>query len=224
MLIPDTWQSIPITISFPDFSKDIAYGFNLFNSGPPLNTTTMYGMSIVKILPQTTTLPDIVLGSVPSSLINYVDWRVVLSWTKQPSWARMNPVLSEITPGIQTDLRGGSALIEISGCFRRMIHVGLSGTSIVLSRKQSTRNINENPTGGWAPGNSTHFPSGGPRPGWTYGVQQEGSFAYFIDKRAGGNNIWRGASNGASLSDPTDYSSTWTGTLLVKPGRQNASI
>lgn len=224
LLVPDAWQSIPITIEFPDFAKDVAYGFNQWTTTVP-PSTSMYGMSIVKILPQTTWLPDIVLGTVPSSLINYVDWRVVLNWTKQPSWARMSPVVSPIIPGIETDLRGGSGLIEISGCFRRMIHVELSGTNIVLSRKQSTRGMNENPSPGWAPGNATHYPgSGGPMPGWTYGVQQEGAFSYFIDKRSGGNNVWRGGSNGASLVDPTDYSSIWSGTLLVKPGRQNTSI
>ncbi|MBN9333852.1 hypothetical protein [Devosia sp.] len=221
-LIPAAWQEIPITISFPDFAKDIAYGFNLFTTpGPPFETTTMYGMSVVKILPQETTLPDIVIGTVPAG-INYVDWRVVLNWTKQPSYTRFGPAFSPIRPGYQTDLRGGSGLIEISGVWRRRIHIGLSGTSIVLSRKQSTRNTNEQP--GWSPGNATHYPSGGPRPGWTWGVQQEGVLAHFIDKRAGGNNVWRGGSNSASLVDPTDYSSIWTGALLVKPGRQNASI
>lgn len=220
-LIPDAWQSIPVTIQFPDFPKDVAYGFNIFTTSPT-NITTHYGMSVVKILPQELTLPDITLGTVPSPLINYVDWRVVLNWTKRPSPARGGPVISPVVRGKQTDLRGGSGLIEVSGCFRRMIHIGLVGQSIVLSRRQSTRNIVE--AVDWSPGNATHYSNGGPRPGWTYGSQQRGTFAYVIDKRSAGSGVTRSDGNRASLTDPTNYSSTWAGTLLVKPGRANTTI
>lgn len=221
-LIPDAWQSIPVTIEFPDFPKDVAYGFNLSNSGPPLNITSMLGISVAKILPQELTLPNIVLGTVPSSLINYVDWRVVLNWSKRPDNCGAWPVMSPVRRGVQTDLRGGSGLLEISAAFRRMIHVGLSGQNIILSRRQSSQDTLESVN--WSPGNATHFPSGGPRPGWTWGTSQRGRFVRLIDQRAGGNNVWRGGSNGASLTDPSDHSSRWTGTLLVKPGRYNTSI
>jgi hypothetical protein len=219
-LIPDAWQSIPITISHPDFLKDVVYGFNIYTTRP-INITTHYGMSIVKLLPQETTLPDIVLGSVPAG-INYVDLRLQVNWTKQPSYTRFSPAFSPLRAGVQNDLRGGSALIEIGAGWRRRIHIGLSGTNLVLSRKQSVRNVNENP--GWAPGNATHYGNGGPMPGWTYGVQQEGVMAHVIATASAGSGAFRGASNGASLVDPTDYSSTWTGTLFVKPGRHNTSI
>lgn len=220
-LIPDAWTAIPITLSFPDFAKDVAYGFNLFTTSFPVSRTDMYGLSLVKMLPAETWLPDITLGSVPAG-INYVDWRVIFNWTQRPSRVLERDVTTPVGLGKETDLRGGSGLLEISGGYRRMMHVGLSGQTIVLSRKQSTRSMTE--SADWSPGNATHYASGGPRPGWTYGSIREGKFVAFIDRRSGGNNVWRGGSSGASLVDPTNYASTWSGTLLVKPGRYNPSI
>jgi hypothetical protein len=226
-LIPDAWQEIPITIQFPDFAKSIAYGFNMLSSGPPANVNRQYAISIVKMLPAETTLPDIVLGTVSSPVINYVDWRVLLNWTKKPSLTRMSPAISPVREGKETDLRGGSGLIEIAGTWRRMIHIGLVGQNIVLSRKQSARNINENP--GWHPNNNYLHPGGQPiAPNWNWTVSQLGAFVHAIQavgpiRQIDGAAYWGGPLS-ASISDPTDYSSTWNGTLLVKPGRYNTSI
>jgi len=217
-LIPDAWREIPITIEFPDFPKDIAYGFNLLSSQV---TTQGYGMSVVKMLPQELQLPDITLGTVPAG-INYVDWRVRLDWTNRPSPSRAVEAISPVRRGADTDLRGGSGLLEIGGCYRRMIHVGLVGNSIVLQRKQSSNDTQENVN--WAAGNQVWNPNDSPRIGWTYGTSIRGSFTSFIEIRASGNNAHRGGRNGASLIDNTNYFSRWAGVLLVKPGRQNPGV
>lgn len=217
-LVPDLWQSIPISFSFPDLPKDIAYFWDRTGSG---GYSTGYGMSVAKILPQELTLPNVVLGTLAAPLVNYVDWRIVLNWAKQPSPARGWPVMSPVVRGKQTSLQGGSAILEISGGFKRMIHVGIVGQQIILSRRQSTRNQDEFPHTGWTTSVQTE--------GWTYGTSTLGLLSYRIDGVVGHasqylGGAWRGGPRSASLADPTDYSSIWTGTLLMKPGRANTSI
>src|SRR5690606_5089325 len=166
-LVRGAWQEIPISIEFPDFPKDNAYWLERVEvTGPPFPGIYQYAMSFVKMLPQELTLPDIVLGTIPSDKVNYVDWRLFVNWTKRPSSVISLPVSSPVALGKQVDLRGGSALLEYSLAFSRMIHIRLEGTNIVLSRRQSTSH--DQPVN-WAPGNATHYSNGGIRPGWTYG-------------------------------------------------------
>ncbi|ODT69045.1 MAG: hypothetical protein ABS75_18515 [Pelagibacterium sp. SCN 63-23] len=219
-LVRSAWQEIPITIEFPDFPTDVAYFFDRVTEKDAWGEyMAYYGMSVTKILPQELTLPDVILGTVPSDKINYVDWRVVLEWTKKPSSARGWPIMSPIVRGKQADLRGGSAVMEISGGIQRMIHLSIVGQNIVLSRKQSTRG------GDWL----VNWKGNPQTDGWTYGTSPEGLLSHYIGGTVGHpsyylGGAYRGGERSAPLTDPTDYSSTWTGTLFVKPGRINASI
>lgn len=216
-LVRDAWQEIPISIEFPDFPKDIAYWFQRASDG--FGGWAYYGTSFVKMLPQELTLPDIVLGQVPSSLVNYVDWRVNLNWAKKPSNVIGLPVSSSVAEGKEVDLRGGSALLEYSMAYCRMVHIRLEGRDIVLSRRQSSSH--DDAIGSWRTNVQDY--------GWTYGISRLGAIVSYRGQSTinRGQYLWgayRNGSNSAPMNDNTDYSSTWTGTLYVKPGRANATI
>jgi hypothetical protein len=222
-LLPQAnWLTIPVTIAFPDFIKRNAYCFAP-QSGIIANTSCA---SFSTIIPQEwgpgepspRTLPDQVLGTVPSG-VNYIDVRLTVNRTKAPT-ALLGIDVPNSIPTQQTPLPGGTMPAEITTLWRRLFEIGLNGTQIRLRRWQS---VFDGPTQiTWAPGNQVWLPNGGKRPGWTHGGGSDSALghpAHMIQRKAGGNvNKERGGSNQCSLSDNSNFASTWTGTALIRPG------
>ncbi|KKB86476.1 hypothetical protein VW29_02670 [Devosia limi DSM 17137] len=242
-LLMSAQQSIVRTIAFPDFQKDFVYGYNQFREfpaggpGDPDYYDTGSCVTLSKILPGEYgpsaggiyNLPDQVIGTVPAGM-NHIDVRVVLSWTKRPTAhdgslvIRGSPVASPLGQGVTAHLQGGSGVLEIAGGWRRAIHVGLSGTDIVLSRFQSSRGGAERTWDAW--GGPTRF-------GWSYGSSPDGMVACQLDAKTlswpeglpgGLNPPYRGNSTQCSTTDNSSYSSTWQATFLITPGRYNAGV
>lgn len=222
-LLPEAnWLTVPVTIAFPDFIKRNAYCFAP-QSGIFANSSCA---SFSTIIPQEwgpgeaspRTLADQALGTVPAG-VNYIDVRVTLARTKAPT-ALLGIAVPNQIPTQQTLLPGGTMPAEMTYLWRRLFEIGLDGTQIRLRRWQSVWSGATQL--GWSPGNAVYFPNGGKRPGWTHGGGSSSSLghpAHMIQRKAGGNvNKARGEANQCSLSDNSNFSSTWAGTALIRPG------
>jgi len=233
LLPEDYWQTLLVTVSFPDFIKGNAYGFSKVEIDAPFPSGGTFAdvAVITTILPQewgpaiggARNLPDQVLGTVPGEC-DYIDVRATLSRTQAPSgYIDMTQAgiggadVPNMVPTQQSLLRGGSCLCESTAIWRRLFAVRLSAGEIILRRKQSVWGGSNGVT--WAPGNSPTYQGG-----WTYGGPsgaQDAHFAYFERSRRSAWTLpepWRGGANGLSLTDTSDYSATWTGSLLIRPG------
>lgn len=145
-LLPEAdWITTNRDIVFPDFNKFANYAHQrLFNpqdsstvqppwagsSGDACQTVTMIDAN------QEWTGSDINLGTVPL-LTNYLDVRVKITRTKSPSSFLDQTVPQLITNNQWVHLPGGSGLIEATTIWRRLFDIVLSGTSVVLRRRQS---------------------------------------------------------------------------------------
>lgn len=249
LLPQNSWVTTSATISFPDFSKFVNYAYQrvspssgnpppwaLSGSGDACQTVTMIDPL------QEWNGPDIILGSVPTGT-NYIDVRVNLSQSKAPYPFLDQNVIPLIAPGQWVHLPGGSGLIEATTIWRRLFTVVLSGTQIILKRKQSTSAI---------PANATS------RYGGIYSNASVNGDAYLTSDRAGwgwmpnGSSGWQGSqrnghpasliaigqfgsNSGATIptsgaKHPTrerrcstdnsnhDFSSTYSGTITIRPG------
>lgn len=230
-LLPEaTWQTINVSVAFPDFVKGNAYGY-AEEEDPIFGGTNIVTAVITTILPQEwgpgvsggQNLPAQVLGTVAAG--NYIDVRATLSRTKAPSnfidislGGFSGGEVLNMVPAQQSLLRGGSCLCESTYIWRRLFDVGLSGNQIVLNRYQSVWNSGAD-TMPWANGNNPQI-----RSRWTYGGPSGANRAhpaYLERSRRAYYSLpqqYRGGSNALSLSDTSDYSATWGGTLLIRPG------
>lgn len=207
----------PLTVAFPDFTKRNAYALDVYIDPMFGDTTTSCG-SWSTIIPQEWSSGNTVLAPLPEGC-NFVDVRVTLNRTKNPDIVTVHAPIN-ILPTQQTFLPGGSALCERAPIWKRAFHIVISGSNIVLWRQQS---VYDGPNGiNWADGNSQYTSNGGYREGFTYGGgsgAQNGHLAKIIQGKSGGSvNKRRGESNGCSLNDNTDHSSTWTGSVQLWPG------
>ncbi|AKR55695.1 hypothetical protein XM25_07765 [Devosia sp. H5989] len=232
LLPEETWQTIGVTINFPDFVKGNAYGYarTVIDAPFPSGGTFFDTAVITTILPQewgpgvsgAQNLPTQVLGTIPAG--NYIDVRATLSRTRTPSrfidisagGISGGDVLNMV-PAQQSLLRGGSCLCESTYIWRRLFEVVLSGNQIVLNRYQSVWDNGE--TMQWASGNNPYV-----QDRWTYGGPSganKGHPAYFERSRRSYYSLpepWRGGANGLPLDDSSNYSARWAGTLLIRPG------
>src|SRR5690606_8744154 len=132
------WLSVNRTVSFPDFTKFANYAYQrvsassgnpppwaLSGSGDACQTVTM-------IAPGEQQIAGVVVGTVPAGT-NYIDVRVRVTRTKNPTTLLDQQVPMLLASGQWVSLPGGSCLIESTPIWRRLFNVELSGTSVTIT-------------------------------------------------------------------------------------------
>jgi hypothetical protein len=181
-------------------------------------------------------LPDIAIGSVPSGT-DYLEIWVYLTRTVIPAKILDITLASSFPAGQWVKLDGHSCVVEEFGGVSRQFEFVLSGTNVSLRRTQSV-----NAVGGLLPyhktranpaaalGNQTFFYAGtnAPEDGSKYA-----NYGEKIDEKFSANNARThrpagkeaGSSNNVPCSmdmSGISYASTWTGDIIIKPGRIGA--
>lgn len=227
-------------IAFPDFRKTQVYGYNIGHTSVPFDWRVdacvtgacmpwqEWGPNGVGAGTFTNNLAQEVMGTVPVG-VNYLDIRVALTRTKNPSrylgsavdGAAGFDVPMLLSPN-QVLAEGGSALVEAIGPFRRMFWIGLVGNNIVLRRYQSV--CEPHPStypGSWTGtahgvGWSHHGGAGSDKPNlvWEIARNQVSDSGVFSNT----GQCRRGGPQACSLVDNSDFSSTYTGTITIRPG------
>lgn len=203
------------SISFPDFTKGFYYQYHRAVTAPPILPSGQdldFCRTIATIAPSETTLADLNIGTVPAGC-NYIDVRVNLTRTKNPDNYLGLPVPS-LLPSQEVPLPGGSALVERCGAWRRMFDVRLSGTSVLLRRRQSSISVPSNQlpsftsnytANAWSAGGSTNASPAAL-------IQVKGGFNATNERRRGGSDACSTSTSGVN------FSSTYTGTITIRPG------
>lgn len=249
-LLPESsWITTGATIAFPDFSKFVNYAYQRVS--PSSGNPPPWALSGSGDACQTVTMIDplqewngeqITLGTVPAG-VNYIDVRVNISQTKAPFSFLEQATIPLIAGGQWVHLPGGSGLIEANNVWRRLFTVALSGTTVVLRRKQTTAAIPANAVaryGGIYNNAGINGNAGivSDRAGWGWmptnvyswqGYQRNGHPAALI--AIGQFSPNNGASTPTSgAKHPTreracstnnsshDFSSTYSGTIIIRPG------
>jgi hypothetical protein len=218
ILMPD--EAITLTsfdVSFPDFAKSDCYGF-AYNTDS-FGFTFSSCLSMISINPQEWDSGLSFVCNLPAAA-NYFETEINLSRIVTPSTFLGAGIPDAFGSGAAHMSDGNSAILEAIGPMVRMFSFERSGNAIYLRRKQSITNAG--PVVGWNSGNNNDTGSGGMRNGWTYGGDPNAWPAYVIEsKNSGDIQKRRGGANQCSLSDPTNYSSLWRGTIVVTPGYIN---
>jgi hypothetical protein len=235
-LFPDSTRIInsSLTIDFPEFYKANAYLRRAEGAGAVCR-------SYITILPQewgpgrAYQLDDITLGNVPAET-DYLDIRVVLTQTNAPDdfsgVAKIFPIMPQ---GVSVNVPSGSCPLELGGGVSRLVEFVRSGNSIIMRRYQSIADIQPVT---WIPGNDDSSISG-----WTYDyrsnkalpfgslvgsrgiivkqIDQRGPTPLGNDRRRAFNNDRCNCPGRSSYVDPTDFSSTWSGSIIIHPGRRS---
>lgn len=216
LLLPD--EAVTLTnfdIAFPDFDKSNAYGFDI--GSDIFGGTVTSCASYASIDPQEwdSGLTDVC--DLPSSA-NYFEVEVVLSRIVDPSNYLGKAIPKLLKEGQPSQLDGAAALLEQVGPIARLVRFEKSGATVKMRRKQSVTDAGNQ--GIWTPGNATEYPGGGWREGWTYGGSPSAWPAYLIQTKgpSGAIDKRRNGGNACSLSDTSDYASTWRGTVIITPG------
>lgn len=201
-------------------------------------------VSVTMIEPENRVLSAITIGSVPSG-VNYIDVRVKLSRSNSPHNFRDQAVPSLI-PNEWVCLPGGSCLVEATEIWRRSFDIVLSGTTVQLIRRQSVVDPGPEPDlpgtlpeeNGWLPrsgaganpwGQSSYQGWGWISGGDFAGTYRAGHMSALIEQKPPSSNPGHdtpsyGAkhprrSNACSLNNSAhDFSSTFTGQIIVRPG------
>jgi hypothetical protein len=201
-------------ISFPDFAKSNCYGFAY--------ATDMIGfdfsscVSMISLNPQEYDSGLSFVCNLPAGA-NYFETEITLSRVVAPSTFLDKPIPDVFGSGARHMPDGNSAIVEAIGPMVRMFSFERSGNAVYLRRKQSITNAG--PQVQFNSGNNNNGSGGGFRAGWTYGGDPNAWPAYRIDSRnSGGIDKRRGSGNQCSLSDPTNYASTWRGAVTITPG------
>lgn len=201
-------------IAFPDFAKNNAYAFDL---GSTTFGSVSTCLSMVTIVPQQNTYGPTAVATLPASA-NYFEVSVNLVRVGNPSTWLGVEMPKSLAEGRDVLLDGNSAVVERVGPLARIFWFERSGNTVNLYRKQSVADLGARVP--WTPGNALYYPNGGWREGWTHGGNAKGWPAHVIETRGPGGAIdkKRDGSNACSLSDPTNYASTWRGTVTITPG------
>lgn len=213
ILVPSATVTLTnFDIYYPDFSKSNAYGFTFVTTPVALTACTSFtsinaqewdsGLSFVCNLP-------------PSS--NYFEIEAEFSRITTPS-TYMDQVIPILigSGGLMPD--GNSLICEGIGPIVRMFSFERSGNTVQLRRKQSVTD-NGGPSVPWNSPNNNDTSIGGYRAGFTYGGNPNAWPAWSIEQKSGGAIAKRrGESNACSLTDTSDYTSLYRGTVTVTPG------
>lgn len=215
LLLPDSAVTLTnFDISFPDFSKDNAYGFayNIDDFGFQFSSC----VSLISINPQEWDSGLSFVCNLPANS-NYFETEITLSRIVTPSTYMDVSIPDTFGSGAQHMPDGNSAIVESIGPIVRMFSFERSGNAVYLRRKQSVTNAGN--TVSWNSPNNNDSGSGGYRAGWTYGGNPQAWPAYRVEtKNTGGIDKRRTGGNPCSLSDPSNYSSLWRGTVTITPG------
>lgn len=215
-LLPESaWITLSgYAISFPDFAKGGGYGYVRYID--PFGFESDGCITGLTLLPQSWDSGPTTIGTVPTGC-NYIDVRVNLTRTKSPPNILGVPVSNSL-PNAETVLAGGWCLVESEFSWSRTFEIYLSGTNVLLRRKQSVRTAQagENPTwttnfnvNGWS-----HFGGTGAANGALVGQIDEKSGAL-----GGGGSRRRDGANACSMNTSGfDFSSVYTGTITIRPG------
>lgn len=205
-------------VAFPDISKSNAYAFDVGSSGP---ITRAACMSIVTAIPQSWDSGAQLVATIPA-LANYFEVQAYLTRIVEPSQRMGQPIPKVFPESKWVTLNGRGALIERAGPLARIFRFERIGNGIYLRRKQSVTSAGAQFS--WNPSNSTTFPGGGQRPGWTHGGNPDGWFFYEVQTKGPSSvlDVNRGQGNQCSLADPTNYASTWRGTVVITAGYLNS--
>lgn len=218
LLLPDDKITLTsVDIAWPDLAKANAYAYNSYNVG---SFTYFAAASYITMVPQEWDSGTSLLATIPAGC-NYFQVDVNISRINTPSPYLTQPLPQLIQPGQWQTLDGASAIAERIGPLVRIFRLERSGNSIYLRRKQSV--ANDGQVLPWNSGNSPTFPGGGQQPGWTWGGSG-GANGHPVSQRATTAlaNSNRGQSNQVTVSDNTNYASTWRGTIVITPGYINA--
>lgn len=218
LLAPDAGLTLTgFDIAFPDVAKSNAYGFDI-GEDPFSHFQNSSCVSWASINPQDWDSGLSYVCDLPTGA-NDFDVEVNLSRVIEPSTYIGASIPKMLAEGQWHRLEGGDTLIERIGPLKRMFAFERVGSAVYLRRKTSVYDAgNQNI---WTPGNSLYYPSGGWREGWTYGGSPNAWPAYQLDARGPGGAIdkKRDGSNACSLSDTSNYASTWLGTVVITPAR-----
>lgn len=201
------------SLSWPDFAKANAYGFDKSSSGGGSTTCASF---ITVRAPQEYSSSAIVLGTVPVG-VNHIIVEVNLTRTKDPSPYLTTVIPPAIAEGKTLLLDGGSAIVEMIGPWRRSFDIVLSGTQVLLTLRQSVYNGGN--AAPWNANNAVKDAAGGYKKGWTWGISPTGHIVALRETKGPSGNIekWRGGGNQCSLADNTDYSCIWKGAITITP-------
>jgi hypothetical protein len=234
---PDKITLTATTITFPDLVKSNMYYWN--GNHPDASHNTEQAAVFISFPKQEWnkdaaspyTLPDILVGTAPAGT-DYLDLQVNLTRTTNPTAILGDTVKPLIPAGYTVNCLGGSCLLEhcaplVRGFAVLLGDTNLDGTiNVYLRRYQSTRRDNRisGISTGWSSANSS---SDGDR--FTYGANGKG-IAIYLAQQYGPTTVFdpsqtfthqRGGSNGLSLTDATNFTSVYTGDLIITPGSFN---
>lgn len=201
-------------IAFPDFAKSNCYGFSYYND--PQGFLYSSCVSLISLNPQEWDSGLSYVCELPAGT-NYFETELTMTRIVTPSPYLEAPIPDVFGSGKRHMPDGNAAIVEAIGPLIRMFAFERSGNAVYLRRKQSVTDAGNRV--GWNSGNNNDGATGGYRAGWTYGGDPKAWPAYRIDSRnSGGIDKRRGSGNQCSLVDPTNYASTWRGTVTFTPG------
>lgn len=232
-LIPD--EAIVLAaydIVFPDLWHGVIYHQTRVSSGPPLNIDSYGCASFNGLVAQEwgpaeaspNTLADATLGTVPTGT-DYLEVFVRLARTvTPPGWLDLG-MRSDIPASEWVLLQGGSCLVEEIPGMRRLFEVLLDGTTVKLRRKQSvTVNGQVGRSYPFGTGNAIGYFAGTNAPAGSVLLASYGSLLQIKGPSGASNHRPPGSaiSQDPCTTTPTSYASTWTGDIVIKPGRIGA--
>lgn len=232
-LVPDAAISLTgHAISFPSTWKGVIYHQTRVSSGPPLNIDS-YGCASFNGLVQQFwgpaegspyTLADETLGTVPDGT-DYLDVMVKLTNTLVPAgWLDLG-MRSDIPAGQWVKLEGGSCQIEQIPGLRRLFEIVLDGTTVKLRRYQTvTANGQVGRSYIHGLGNVIGYFAGTNAPAGSVLLASYGALLQIKGPDGGVNHRPPGApiSQDPCTTTPTSDASTWTGDIIIIPGRIGA--
>lgn len=223
----------PISFSFSDFNKANAYGFarglspgsNYRNSCSSFVTIPYQEWGPSELLPAPDyILPDVVIGVVPG-IADLLNIRLKVTRTNTPSQVNGEDLIPQLKAGEWVDIHGGAALIEMLPPIMRMVRIMLSPTlngdgtrNVILRRTQSVRRTRY-----------TYWRSDGSasNSGWTHGGDARSAFGHIVSRIQlkdegflpdGSTALARNGARPCSLTDNTNYASTYSGEISITPG------
>lgn len=224
-------------IEFPDLHQGVIY--HQHRETPIIGTDRFGCMSFAGLIEQEWgpaesspyTIADVVLGAVPDGT-DYLDVRVNLTNTVVPAgWFDLT-MRSNIPSGQWVKLDGGSCLIEGFPGLRRLFEIIIDGGNAVLRRYQSVtadgqqarstyvqstaNTTNPGPYRGFVP--KTNAPVDASKNA-LYGAIIQGKGLGYTPLTPG---AWGPSGSNACSTTSPSYASTWTGDIIITPGRISA--
>lgn len=199
------------TISFPDFSKGGAYGYNRY---PFAGTEFDTCISICGLVPQFWTSGWSTVATVPLGC-NAIDVRGTVTRTKNPSQNLSSNVSNLLYAGGETVFVGGWCPVEGEFTWVRVFEFRLNGNNVQFRRSQSTRQATSGEVPSWTSDYNT--------PGWSWwgapDIVPVGQIDLSNGELGGGGSRRRGGDLGCSMNTSGfDFSSVYTGTITIRPG------